>query len=49
MATGDTSTGLADVATLQALINELEAMMVNPATASTQEYYHQEKDCVCML
>ena len=44
----ETSRGPADVATLQALMNELTEMRVSPATASTQEYYLQHKDRVCM-
>ena len=40
--------GPADVATLQALMKELTEMTVCPATASTQDYYIQEKDSVCM-
>ena len=44
----ETSRGPADVATLQALMNELTAMRVIPAKASTQDYYLQNKDTVCM-
>ena len=48
MAAEETSTGPANEATLQTLMNELTAMRVSPATASTQEYYLQHKDRVCM-